>query len=173
VNLRYYEDGSLQESVECRDLVELEAAESKTTEAGTFECARLRTTYYENSIYAGYSLAWVEEDGTLILNQVYDENGAKSVELILKSESAPTNQTLILLILGIIVIGGGGVAFYIYRKRSSTSYSSQYHQSMTRSVYNTTNIARPANDITNICPQCGAPSRPLNRFCENCGTKLE
>jgi len=157
---RYYEDGSFQESVECRDILQLETVESKTTDAGTFECARIRTRYYENDFLGGYSLTWVTEEGTLIHTQSYDEYGSILMDISLISESEPIDPMFIGLILVSIVVVGGLIAFFIIRRRRSPSSSS--FQSMTR----------PSINYTKSCPQCGTPSRPLSRFCESCGADL-
>lgn len=158
---RYYEDGSLQESVECRDVMELETVESKITRAGTFECARIKTAYYENELYVGYSLIWITEDGTLVENQAYDENGSISMKMSLISESEPAPFPFEVLLLVVPVIGAIVIVFYIYRRRTSTTIPS--YQSMTRL----------GNSYTKTCPSCGSLVSPFHKFCERCGEKLE
>ena len=160
---RYYEDGVLQESVECRDRMEVETEEKKTTKAGTFDCIRIKTTYYENEINAGYSLIWITEEGTLIQNQVYDEHGSISMELSLISESEPKPFPIEVLFLIVIAIGGGVIliGFYIYRKRLAPSVPSSQSMIKVDTTYPKT------------CPYCGSPVMSLHIFCENCGKKLK
>lgn len=161
---RYYEDGSLQETVECRDVMRVETVESKTTEAGTFDCTCIKTIYYENEIDTGYSLIWITEDGTIIQNQAYDEHGSILMEMILISDSEPSRFPFEVIFLVIFVIGGilmVLMVFYIYRKRLSPSVPS--YQSMTRLDSN----------YQKTCPYCRRPVMPFHMFCENCGKRLE
>jgi hypothetical protein len=160
---RYYEDGYPIDTVLCRDVMELETVESKVTKAGTFECARIRTTYFENEYYYGYSLTWITEEGTFVQLLSYDENGSISMEMSLVSETEPFNPLFIIFIVAIIIIGGGGLVIYFYKRRSSPS------------IHTYEPRISPSKSLTKRCRNCGVainPS-PVYQFCENCGTKVE
>jgi len=158
---REYKDGTFQESLECREFTQLEIVENKTTKAGTFECSCINTEYSENEIFSGYSLYWISEDGTLVQEQVHDENSDILMEMILLSESAPLDQNFLVLILAFVIIGVVVIIFYLYKRQTSPSIPSQ--QSKTISDYS----------YTKTCPKCGTSIKPFYRFCENCGSKLE
>jgi hypothetical protein len=89
---REYEGGSLEDTVAVREVQTLEGIESKTTDAGTFNCTRIKEMDYEDGWFDGYSLNWVSDDGKLVRQEQYDESYSLSAELTLISLSSTSGD---------------------------------------------------------------------------------
>ncbi|MFX0208377.1 MAG: nitrous oxide reductase family maturation protein NosD [Candidatus Hodarchaeota archaeon] len=115
----YYEDGVFQETLHCRDITTFDEIETIRIEAGKFDCIRMRTVNYEGVLEpdecVGYSLFWIDKNGSLIKESAFDVYGNLSLSMALKvtksstsSSSAPKGTpawtfVIVTIILAIIV----------------------------------------------------------------------
>lgn len=93
----YYEDGVLQETLQCEDITSFDEIQTISIDAGTFECIRMRTVNYEGILkpneFVGYSLVWIDKNGSLIKESAFDEQGSLSLSMILKVTKSPTSSS--------------------------------------------------------------------------------
>ncbi|TFF86733.1 MAG: hypothetical protein EU551_00635 [Promethearchaeota archaeon] len=110
-DLRYYEDGSYQESTFCRDLTIFELIENISVPAGTFECLRTKTTFYEDYSYEGYGRSWIDAEGWTIQQKTWDVSNDLWAEIKLISKT-PSEQIpgfnfsivfLLIAVMGIVI----------------------------------------------------------------------
>ncbi len=126
---RYYEDGYLEEITDCRDITTLGATENITVPGGTFECACFTTDYHEDGIFTGYTDIWVDEDGTLIQQEQYDEDFdlVASIVLLSQPNTGLADLALSSITTGAIVVTGVavvGIVIYFRRRKPKPKYSS-------------------------------------------------
>ncbi|MHA2371000.1 MAG: hypothetical protein ACXADX_19465, partial [Candidatus Hodarchaeales archaeon] len=151
---RYYEDGTLEEVVSCRDNAALENENEKvSTDAGTFTCHRIKTTYFEDNDYSGYSITWItEDDAKLIQQESYDENNDLTMTMKLTDDNPFEMMLPFLIIFGIIAIGGV-VAFYFWRKKKRTT--PEYRSPRTASWRRPAESSVPLRNNWHPCIHCG------------------
>ncbi|MFW9992220.1 MAG: hypothetical protein ACFFD4_09260 [Candidatus Odinarchaeota archaeon] len=81
------------EQVQCRDEYAVEKRENLVTDAGTFDCCAIKIKEYEDGIYTGYTLIWVNDNGTTVQEMSYDDRGmlVSSIKLSTGQESGSTD----------------------------------------------------------------------------------
>lgn len=89
--------------------LEVESFESKTVEAGEFDCVRLKQSIFENESYLGYTYiyrAHIGRENLLIFQEDYDSNGKSVLIQELISLELPNLEMRPLLLLpgGLIVV---------------------------------------------------------------------
>ncbi|TFG05279.1 MAG: hypothetical protein EU536_02555 [Promethearchaeota archaeon] len=116
--IRFYVNGYLKETASCRDYAVYETQEMIVIEAGSFLCDRIKTNFYKNSVYLGYSRIWVDtNDGTLIKQESYDKNNHLTRSVLLLSKVKPVSSWEIAAwVLGALGIVIGGYAIYTKNK---------------------------------------------------------
>lgn len=115
---RFYIDGDLEEVISCRDYSVYETQEMVSIEAGDYFCDRIRTDFYENSVFKGYMTLWFDiKDGFLIKEMVYGTSSNLQLSFILISKTKPVYAweiaTWVLGALGAVI---GTYAIYTKKK---------------------------------------------------------
>jgi hypothetical protein len=116
---RFYVSGIFVEEVECIDLTMLENPYNVTVPAGTFECETLRTYHYESGEILGYTYSWIDNEGSLIQQDQYDENNTLTgsiVLLVMPGFTLTTEDIMIIGYFSLLVLGVVAVVYILKKK---------------------------------------------------------
>ncbi|MHA1448981.1 MAG: hypothetical protein ACTSP4_06120, partial [Candidatus Hodarchaeales archaeon] len=166
---RYYDNGVLDKIVECRDVL---TAEGEIEKNGV-KCFKLRTNSYENNVYDGYSLTYIDEEGNLVQQDSYDSSNNIVFKIKLVSNDGFLLVLIVSAILLIVVIGVVAFIFYYTKKRNRDQV---IFREMPRSrpywemEYTENEGGRTIPDSV-LCNHCGMRISASSNFCTFCGER--